>query len=60
MSGAIEVAEMAPKVILELLTDMFAGDYPNNEVLLGVLKSGNDRIQVQLKITREPTEFMDE
>lgn len=60
MSGAIEVAERAPEVILELLADMFDGDYANNEVLLGVLKSGNDIIQVQLKITRAPTEFMDE
>ena len=30
----------------ELLSDMFAGDYADNEVSLGVLVSGKEEIQV--------------
>ncbi|WP_435234520.1 hypothetical protein ACR30L_12150 [Psychromonas sp. PT13] len=59
MSGAIEVAEQAVNNIESLLTDMFNGDYANNEVALGVLINGKEEIQVQLKITRAPEEFID-
>jgi hypothetical protein len=38
---------------------MFAGDYANNEVSLGVLLNGKEEIQVQLKITRTSSEFID-
>ena len=38
---------------------MFAGDYADNEVSLGVLVSGKEEIQVQLKVTRSPSDFID-
>lgn len=51
MSGAREIAGKAVDNIEELLSDMFAGDYADNEVSLGVLLSGKEEIQVQLKVT---------
>ncbi|MBS3796701.1 hypothetical protein [Pseudoalteromonas sp. BDTF-M6] len=59
MSGAKEVAALAVDNIEPLLTDMFDGDYADNEVSLGELQSGNEVIQVQLKITRIPRDFVD-
>jgi hypothetical protein len=35
------------------------GDYANNEVSLGVLLSGKEEIQVQLKVTRAAAEFIE-
>ncbi|MFA0604926.1 hypothetical protein [Vibrio amylolyticus] len=60
MSNAKKVADEASCYIETLLAEMFEGNYPNNEVLLGILSSGSDTIQVQLKITRNAAEFMDE
>ncbi|MDH5880396.1 hypothetical protein L8S15_14970 [Vibrio sp. S/42/10] len=60
MSEALKVAAEAPDYIETLLVEMLQGDHPDNEVLLGTLLSGNESIQVQLKITRNPVDFMDE
>ncbi|KAB0300739.1 hypothetical protein F2Z80_16600 [Vibrio fortis] len=60
MSEAQAVAAEAKDYIEQLLVEMFEGNHPDNEVLLGTLLSGKDRIQVQLKITRQPENFMDE
>ncbi|GEM77509.1 hypothetical protein [Vibrio sagamiensis] len=60
MSEAQIVASEALDYIEQLLTEMFEGKHPDNEVLLGTLLSGNDRIQVQLKVTRQPENFLDE
>ena len=60
MSEAKIVAAEAPDYIEQLLVEMFEGNHPDNEVLLGTLLSGKDRIQVQLKITRQPENFLDE
>ncbi len=60
MSEALRVAAEAPGYIETLLVEMLEGDYPDNEVLLGTLLSGNESIQIQLKITRKPEDFMDE
>ncbi|WP_025740886.1 hypothetical protein [Salinivibrio socompensis] len=60
MSGAIEVTEDASSHIEELIADMLGGGHKDNQVLLGVLQSGEDVIQVQLKVTRDPADFMDE
>lgn len=59
MSGAREIASKAVDNIESLLTDMFVGDYANNEVVLGVLLDGKEEIQVQLKVTRAPSEFIE-
>ena len=60
MSEAQAVAAEAKDYIEQLLVEMFEGNHPDNEVLLGTLLSGKDRIQVQLIITRHPENFMDE
>ncbi|AIW22219.1 hypothetical protein F0267_22195 [Vibrio coralliilyticus] len=60
MSEAQAVAAEAKDYIEQLLIEMFEGNHPDNEVLLGTLLSGNEPIQVQLKITRKPEDFMDE
>lgn len=60
MSEALKVAAEAPDYIETLLVEMLEGNYADNEVLLGTLLSGNESIQVQLKITRNPTDFLDE
>ncbi|MEQ6344928.1 MULTISPECIES: hypothetical protein [Vibrio] len=60
MSEALKVAAEAPDYIETLLIEMLEGDHPDNEVLLGTLLSGNSTIQVQLKITRNPEDFLDE
>ena len=60
MSEALKVAAEAPDYIETLLVEMLEGNHPDNEVLLGTLLSGNESIQIQLKITRKPEDFMDE
>ncbi|EGU38040.1 MULTISPECIES: hypothetical protein [Vibrio] len=60
MSEALKVAAEAPGYIETLLVEMLEGNHPDNEVLLGTLLSGNESIQIQLKITRKPEDFMDE
>ncbi|MEZ8881831.1 hypothetical protein AB6E09_22960 [Vibrio lentus] len=60
MSEALKVAAEAPDYIETLLVEMLEGDYPDNEVLLGTLLSGDESIQIQLKITRKPEDFLDE
>ena len=59
MTPSKEIASTAVDNIETLLTDMFEGDYANNEVALGVLISGKEEIQIQLKVTRAPCEFID-
>lgn len=59
MSAAREIAEQAVENIENLLTEMFEGNYANNEVSLGVLLDGKEEIQVQLKVTRSPSEFIE-
>ena len=60
MSEALKVAAEAPGYIETLLVEMLEGNHPDNEVLLGTLLSGNEPIQIQLKVTRKPEDFMDE
>ncbi|MFS1980806.1 hypothetical protein BCU36_017215 [Vibrio lentus] len=60
MSEALKMAAEAPDYIETLIIEMLQGDHPDNEVLLGTLLSGDESIQVQLKITRNPVDFLDE
>jgi hypothetical protein len=59
MSEAKILAASAIDNIETLLRDMFIGDYANNEVSLGVLLDGKEEIQIQLKVTRTPSEFIE-
>lgn len=59
MSTAKQLAAKAVENIEPLLKDMFTGDYANNEVSLGVLLDGKEEIQIQLKVTRRTSEFIE-
>ncbi len=59
MSGAKEVASKATENIHDLITDMLSGDHLDNQVSLGRLLCGKEQIQVQLKVTRHPPDFLD-
>jgi hypothetical protein len=59
MNNAKALAEKAIDNIEHLLRDMFSGNYANNEVSLGVLLNDKEEIQIQLKVTRSPSEFID-
>lgn len=59
MSGAKEVAEKAIFEIEPLIADMLEGNHPDNEISLGRLLCGNEEIQVQLKVTRSRSDFLD-
>ena len=60
MSEAIKAASQAKDYIEELIVEMLEGKYPNNEILLGVLELEGKPLQIQLKVTMDPVEFMDE
>jgi hypothetical protein len=60
MSGAREVAREAEGYIEELLADMFEDKADSNCVLLGSLGEGKDLVQVQLIVTRNPSDFFDD
>jgi hypothetical protein len=60
MSGAIQVAEKAREHVEQLITDMLEGDHQDNQVSLGLLICGDEYIQVQLKITRNTCDFLDD
>lgn len=58
MSDAVKIANKAPLIVEGLLTEMFAGDHPDNSIVLGVL--GDQEIQIQLIVTRDKSAFIDE
>ncbi|ORJ11999.1 hypothetical protein [Aeromonas salmonicida] len=60
MSDAIKIARQAPGVIEELLTDMFAAKAEDNCICLGGVYSGQQYIQIQLAVTSNPANLMDE
>ncbi|MGF1905228.1 hypothetical protein [Aliivibrio salmonicida] len=60
MSEAIKAASHAKDYIEELIVEMLEGKHPNNEILLGVLELEGKPLQIQLKVTMNPSEFMDE
>ncbi len=59
MSGAREVAAEAVIYIEELIADMLAGEHVDNEVALGMLLCGKQKIQVQLKVTLREEDFLE-
>lgn len=61
MSEPKLVAERAVVEIEDLLADMFDSGAPNNHILLGSLATeSGEVIQVQLVVTRDIAEFVDE
>lgn len=59
MSDAKELVSNATDYIEELIADMLEGDHQDNEVSLGRLLYGKGEIQVQLKVTRNRCDFLD-
>lgn len=59
MCGAIEVANNAAKVIEQLITELIEGNHQDNEISLGRLQLGTSIFQVQLKVTNDPSDFID-
>ncbi|WP_028865260.1 hypothetical protein [Psychromonas aquimarina] len=60
MSGAVKVAEKSMDNIEQLIAEMLEGDHLDNEISLGRLLCGKSEIQVQLKITRVRSDFIDD
>lgn len=58
--AAVEVAEKAVSYIENLIVEMLDGDYADNEVAIGRLLCGSSEVQVQLKITRTPSDFIED
>lgn len=60
MSDAREIAEEAQAHIESLIADMLEGDHQDNRVLLGSVFDGAKEIQIQLVVTQNPRDFLDE
>ena len=60
MSDAQIIAASGAEHVNEMITEMFAGDHDNDHMLLGTLQSGSEQVQVQLIVTRNTEEFLDE
>jgi hypothetical protein len=59
MTGAQEVAKKAIDNIDDLIVDMLAGNYLDNEVSLGRVICGGEELQIQLKVTKNRCDFLD-
>lgn len=60
MTEAELIADNAKHHVLTLITEMMGGDHPDNRVLLGELLSGNRTIQIQLLVTQDARQMIDE
>lgn len=60
VSAAFEIVESAPNVIDNLLAEMLEGDHPDNSILLGTAFSGGIEIQIQLMVTKDIRQFIDD
>lgn len=60
MSEAKIIAGEAVEYIETLIADMLEGSHPDNKVLLGELLDGITEIQVQLLVTTNKKQFIDE
>lgn len=60
MSDAIQIAKTAPAHIEGLLAELFAAKAEDNRVCLGGVYSGAQYIQIQLVVTSNPAQLMDD
>lgn len=60
MSDAIQIAKTAPLHIEGLLTEMFAANAEDNRICLGGVYAGAHYIQIQLAVTSNPAQLMDD
>lgn len=56
----IEIASTAEDYIEDMVVDLISGNHLDNKVCLGTLIAGNSEIQVQLVITRNPDDMLDD
>ena len=59
MSGAMEIAGLAVDNINTLIAEMLEGNHPDNQVSLGRVLLEGKEIQIQLKVTRVQSDFLD-
>jgi hypothetical protein len=57
---AIEIARRAEHAVLPLLSELFESGVESNRIGLGALYSGDQYLQVQLVITANPAELLDD
>lgn len=60
MSDAVHIAKEAPLYIEDLITEMMREKIADNRVLLGTVLNGDEEIQIQLVVTRNQENIMDE
>ena len=60
MSELLEICENTAEQAKQLLIEMMEGNWPDNKLLLGSLQDGGTPIQVQLLITKNQNDFLDE
>jgi hypothetical protein len=62
MSDAKEAAEKAVDWVEQLIAEMIDGDHQDNKIVLGELtnQSGSEELQIQLVVTRNKEDFIDE
>lgn len=60
MREAKKIASEAPDYIETIIADMLEGSHSDNKVLLGELLDSNTEIQVQLLVTTNKKQFIDE
>ena len=60
MSDAIQIAKEAPKHVEGMLAEMFAANAEDNRVCLGGVYAGAQYIQIQLVVTSNPAQLMDD
>lgn len=60
MSDAIQIAKTAPAHIEGLLAELFAANAEDNRICLGGVYAGQQYIQIQLVVTSNPAQLMDD
>lgn len=60
MSDLRDIAKEAVYEVEDLVTDLFKQKCSDSQILLGTVGEGMERIQVQLLVTRNPKNYMDE
>lgn len=60
MSDAIQIAKEAPLYVEDLIAEMMREKVADNRALLGTVLNGDEEIQIQLVVTRNQENMMDE
>ena len=55
-----KIMEGSHWILHQIITEMFKAQAKDNQILLGELQSGSSTVQVQLKVTTDPEQFLDD